>query len=154
MSVGGEAKVDDRVQAVFNAHMHDTLTPPARAGLTQALGYECINLAAVGSTNVWMHFRKRVLAYARTAHALEEDAYKALSKDERRARKLAIMQAADDVCRIPTEGRRSPQLYHACGSTRRARVWASTPRLGMIGTTRRCSTTSRPGRTASSRPCT
>ena len=122
MSVGGGAKVDDRVQAVFNAHMHDTLTPPARAGLTQALGYECINLAAVGKTNVWMHFRKRVLAYARTAHALEEDAYKALSGDERRARKLAIMQAADDVCRIPTEGRRSPQLYHAWVDAARARL--------------------------------
>eukprot|EP00966_Prymnesium_polylepis_P156168 3608017-Prymnesium_polylepis.1 len=43
---------------------------PDRKGLTKALAYECINLAAVGSTNVCMHFRKRVLAHTRTGLAL------------------------------------------------------------------------------------
>ena len=95
-------KVDAGVQTVFDAHMRGTLTPPARAGLTQALVYECINLAAVGSTNVWMHFRKRVLAYARTAHALDEDAYKlALSKDARRARGAPARDHAGGRRRLP-----------------------------------------------------
>ena len=117
---GRAAKVDANIQAVFDAHMRDTFAPPARAGLTQALTYECINLAAVGSTNVWKHFQKRVLAYTRTAFALDEQAYAALSKAERTARKLALMQAANDVCRAPTEPRRSPDTHHAWVDATRA----------------------------------
>ena len=94
------AKVDPAIQAVFDAHMADTFTKPDRKGLTQALIYECINLVAVGSTNVWMHFRKRVLSHVRTHHALDEAAFEALTKDERRARKLALLQVADDLGRI------------------------------------------------------
>ena len=110
---GRAPKVDANVQAVFDAHMRNTFAPPSRAGLTQALVYECINLAAVASTNVWMHFQKRVLSYTRTAHALDEAQYAALSNEARRARKLALMQAASDVCRAPTEPKRSPDAYHA-----------------------------------------
>ena len=113
-------KVDADVQRVFDAHMRRSFASPARAGLTQALTYECINLAAVGSTNVWMHFRKRVLAYTRTCLALDEDAYEALTRDERRARKLALLQAADDVCRIPNEAKRSPPAHHAWVDATRA----------------------------------
>ena len=97
------AAIDPDVRAVFDAHMRDDDAAPlvSRKGLSQALAYECINLAAVGSTNVWKHFHKRILAYVRTSHALPDDAYAALSKDARRTRKLALMQAADDVCRPP-----------------------------------------------------
>ena len=119
------AKVDAGVQAVFDAHMADdpaTADAPSRKGLTQALTYECINLAAVGSTNVWMHFRKRVLAYVRTRLAIDDDAFKALSKDQRRLRKLALLQVADDVCRAPTEARRSPDEHHAFVAEERARL--------------------------------
>ena len=117
------AKIDPDVKAVFDAHMADPSPPLVdRAGLTQTLIYECKNLAAVGSTNVWMHFSKRVLAYTRTCHALDEDTYKALSKDERRARKLALMQASDDVCRPPAESKRSPTEYHAWVDAQRVRL--------------------------------
>lgn len=105
-------KVDAGLQAVFSTHLAGTVDLPDRAGLTQALTYECINLAAVGSTNVWMHFQKRVLAYTRTCFALPEDDYKKLSKEVRTARKLALMQASGDVCRLPTEALRSPPAYH------------------------------------------
>lgn len=106
-------KVDSNIQAVFDAHMNDGTPKVDRKGLTQALTYECINLAAVGSTNVWMHFRKRVLAFTRTCYAMDEAEYAKLSKDERRARKLALMQAADDMCRPPGESKRAPETYHA-----------------------------------------
>lgn len=109
---GRAAKVDANVQTVFDTHMRGTFAPPMRAGLTQALVYECVNLAAVGSTNVWKHFQRRVLSYTRTAFALDEEAYDKLSTDERRARKLALMQAANDVCRVPAEPKRSPETYH------------------------------------------
>ena len=105
-------KGDAGLQAVYDAHMSNTFTRPDGKGLTQALTYECINLAAVGSTNVWMHFQKRILAYTRTCHALAEDAYEELTKTDRRARKLALLQAAEDVCRPPSEAKRSPEEYH------------------------------------------
>ena len=55
--------IDAGIQAVFDNYMADTFVKEDRAGLTQALIYECINLAAVGSTNVWMHFRKRTIIF-------------------------------------------------------------------------------------------
>ena len=116
------AKTDAAVQHVFDAHMRDTFDRPVRTGLTQALTYECINLAAVGSTNVWMHFRKRVLSYVRTHHALDEEAYEALAEDQRRGRKLALLQVADDVCRNPSDPCRSPAEYHAWIASERARL--------------------------------
>jgi len=110
-STGRAPTIDPAVQAVYTAHVRDAPRVD-RKGLTQALTYECINLAAVGSTNVWMHFSKRVLAYTRTCHALTDDAYKRLTKSERRARKLALLQAADDVGRPPSQAKRSPDEYH------------------------------------------
>ena len=108
-----QPKGDDGLQTVFDAHMSSTLIKPDGKGLTQALRYECINLAAVGATSVWMHFQKRVLAYTRTCHALSDDEHKQLSKEERHARRLALMQAAEDVCRPPSQLKRSPEAYHS-----------------------------------------
>ena len=130
-------KTDPAVVAVFDEYMQGTFDKPVRAGLTQALTYECINLAAVGSTNVWMHFQKRVLAYVRTAHALDDSAYEALSKDDRRARNLALLKVASDVCRNPDEPCRSPEEYHAWVEAQRASLgildavgdWAGKPLL-------------------------
>ena len=122
VGTGRAPSIDSAIQHVFDAHMRDTFDQPVRTGLTQALTYECINLAAVGSTNVWMHFRKRVLAYVRTHYALDEEAYKALTKDQRRARKLALLQVADDVCRNPCDPCRSPDEYHAWIASERARI--------------------------------
>ena len=119
---GRAAKVDSSVQSVYDTHMIDSFDRPNRKGLTQALTYECINLAAVGSTNVWMHFRKRVLSHVRTHYAMDDEAYTALTKDQRRARKLALLQVADDLCRPPTEARRSPQAYHAWITSERTRL--------------------------------
>jgi hypothetical protein len=116
------AKTDPAVLSVFDNYMKDTFVPPSREGLTQALIYECINLTAVGSTNVWMHFRKRVLAHVRTQFAVEEAEYKLLTKDQRRARKLALMQVVDDLCCRPGEARRSPAEYHDWVTTERTRL--------------------------------
>lgn len=119
---GRKAKVDSGVKAVFDSHMKGTFDPVERTGLTQSLMYACGNLAAVGSTNVWMHFRKRVLSYTRTHFAMEEKEYKLLSKEQRRKRKLALMQVADDVCRLPTDAARSPPEYHAWVERERAHL--------------------------------
>lgn len=86
--------------------------PVDRKGLTQILCYECRNLATVASNNVWMHFHTRVLAYVRHHFKLDEVDYTALSKDDRRKRKLDLLQVAEDVTRPPSEQLRSPQNYH------------------------------------------
>ena len=119
---GKAPSIDPAVQSVFDTHMKDTFDRPTRTGLIQALAYECINLAAVGSTNVWMHFHKRVLAYVRTHFAMDETSYNALTKDQRRARKLALLQVADDLCRNPNDSYRSPTEYHAWIASERTRL--------------------------------
>ena len=116
------AQVDANVQAVFDRHMRGTFTPPSRSGLTQAINFVCDNLGIVGAVNVHKHFQKRVLSYTRTVFALDEGAYAALSKDERRARKLELMQAANDVCRAPAVPRRSPETYHEWVDATRGRL--------------------------------
>jgi hypothetical protein len=120
------ASIDPAIQAVYDAHMAGSFDRPSNEGITQVLTYECTNLAAVGSTNVWMHFRKRVLSYVRTHYALDDEAYKALTKDQCRARKLALLQVADDLCRPPMETRRSPQAYHAWVTSERTRLGIDT----------------------------
>lgn len=97
----GAPKVDADLRAVRDRWM-PAFEPVDRQGLTQILLYECRNLAAIGSTNVWRHFQRRLLGHVRNALALDEDAYKALTKDERRARRLDLMRVAEDLAR--TEG--------------------------------------------------
>lgn len=105
------AHPDPALAAVAEQYMQGA-EKPDRTGLTQCLAYECINLAAVGSTNVWKHFRSRVLKHVQTTFALEDAEYKKLSKDDKRLRRLALLQAGDDLCRSPTEAYRSPNEYH------------------------------------------
>ena len=110
----GLVKTRDELMPAFD--------PPSRTRLPQVLGFEARNLAAVASNNVWMHFRRRVSAHVHGSFALPEDAYKALSKDERRARRLGLMQVADDLQRPPNEPPRSPADKHAWIATERARL--------------------------------
>lgn len=107
------AKVDPALQSVFDAYMKGTFGRVDRTGVLQALTYECINLQAVGQTNVWMHFNKRVLSYTRSCFAIDKKSYDQLSKDAKKKRKLALLQVAADVCREPSSPPRSPESYHA-----------------------------------------
>ena len=133
-----QPSVDPSVRQVFFQHMAGSIADlPSRKGLSQALGYECINLAAVASSNVWMHFRKRVLSHVRTRLAISEDAFKALSKQQRRERRLALFQVAEDLYRNPGDAMRSPEEYRAFVTEERARLgiddavgdWAGKPIL-------------------------
>jgi hypothetical protein len=87
--------------------------PIDRQGFTQIFAYECRNLAAVGSTNVWMHFQRRVQTYVKLHHNIDRETYIALTKDERRQRYLHLLQVADDICRPNAEENRSPGSYHS-----------------------------------------
>jgi hypothetical protein len=96
--------------------------PVDRAGIVQCLNYDARGLAATAATNVWMHFEKRVLAHVRRVHALDEAAYKALSKAERKARKLALMQVAADLRRAPDKPRTAPVDWSAWVDAERLRL--------------------------------
>lgn len=96
--------------------------PPDRTGIQQCLLYDARNLATVAATGVWMHFHKRVLSYVRGVFSLDKLAYAALSKDERRKRRLELMQVAADLCRSPTEKQQSSPERHAWVASERARL--------------------------------
>ena len=100
--------------------------PPPRGATQQCLLYDARNLVTVAATNVWMHFSKRVLSHVRTKFALDEEAYKALSKDQRRHRKLELMQMASDLCRSPASNHQSPAARHAWVAAERARLGIDT----------------------------
>ena len=119
----GKPKVVDELRATRDAHM-PAFEAVDRTGLSQVLLYECRNLAAVASNNVWMHFRRRVLSHVRLKLALDDAAFNALTKEQRRARRLALMQVADDLLRPPSEPSRCPE-------ERRAWVAAERQRLGV-----------------------
>lgn len=107
-----KVKVDAELQATRNACMPAFL-PPDRTGVTQCLLYDGRNLATVAATGVWMHFHKRILSHVRRVFALNEEAYRALSKDQKRHRKLEFMQVASDLCRSPGTELQSPTTWHA-----------------------------------------
>jgi hypothetical protein len=96
--------------------------PPPRGATQQCLLYDARNLVTVAATNVWMHFSKRVLSHVRTKLALDEEAYKSLSKDQCRHRKLELMQVANDICRIPGANHQSPAARHAWVAAERSRL--------------------------------
>lgn len=117
----GKTKTVTELRATRETHM-PTFTSVDRAGLTQILTYECRNLAAVASTNIWMHFRRRLLSHVRRVFVLSDAEFAALSKDQRRARRLRLMQIADDLARPPSEAKRSPEDDHAWVAIERARL--------------------------------
>ena len=83
-----------------------------RTGISQVIGYECINLATVAKNNVFMHFKKRLLSHVRVSYALTDESYKALTREEKRARALQLMHVAEDLAREPTNDRKSPEEFH------------------------------------------
>mgnify|MGYP006081727013 FL=1 len=117
----GKARVVPALHATLEQHM-PPFAPPIRTGIVRCLAYECRNLAAVASNNVWMHLEKRVLSHVRNAFALDEVAYAALTTEQRRRRKLELMQMAADVCRNPSARRQAPANRHAWVDTERARL--------------------------------
>lgn len=53
---------------------------------------------------------------------LDEKQYDALSKDEKRVRKLDLLQVVADLCRLPTHAYQSPLQYHEWIASERARL--------------------------------
>ena len=109
------------LRATRDAHM-PAFVAVDRAGLKQILTYECRNLAAVAAANIVIHFRRRLLSHVRRVCALSGAEFAALSKDDRRARRLRLMQMAADLARLPSAAKRSPVEDHAWAASERARL--------------------------------
>ena len=96
------------------------------AGITVCCNYQSKNLATVASNNVWMHFQKHILTHVRCTFALGELEYGALTKDEKRARKLTLLQVAADLCRRPSSAYQSPPEWHRWIDDERVRLGIET----------------------------
>lgn len=81
---------------------------PDRVGIQQCILYDARNIATVAANGIWMTFQKKVLSHVREKHSLSEEEFKTTSHDERRARKLCIIQMAADICRHPSTSYQSP----------------------------------------------
>lgn len=57
--------------------------PPDRCGIQQCLLYDTRNLVTVASSNVWMHFHKRVQSHVKRKFTLPREEFDAQSKEER-----------------------------------------------------------------------
>lgn len=118
-------KFDSSLRVTRETCMPPFFAPP-RGATQQCLLYDARNLVTVAATNVWMHFSKRVLSHVRTKFALTKEAYQALSKDQRRHRKLELMQMANDLCRSPGSNHQSPTTRHAWVAAERTRLGIDT----------------------------
>jgi hypothetical protein len=117
----GSPKVIDELRATRDQYM-PPFDPPDRAGIKQCLLYDARNLATVATNNIWMHFRAHIYSHVRRTFAVSEEAYSALSKDDKRARQLALKQVAADMCRLPTEAHTSREEYHEWIESERLRL--------------------------------
>ena len=96
--------------------------PPDRTGIQQCLLYDARNLATVAATNIWLHFHSRMLSHVRRVFKVEDKVYNAMTKDEKRKRKLELLQIASDMCRLPSQDLESPPHYHHWICTERERL--------------------------------
>eukprot|EP00966_Prymnesium_polylepis_P335985 7391319-Prymnesium_polylepis.2 len=69
-----------------------------------------------------MHFKARVLSYVRGTLTLGEVEYGALSSDQRRHRKLLLMQLAADMCKGTTETSQAPGEWKEWIEAERGRI--------------------------------
>lgn len=104
-------KLDDALQDTINTYM-PSFDRVDRSGIQQCLLYDARNLATVASTNIWMHFKKRVMSYVRTSLAVPQDEYALLTTDQRRQLKLDFMHIASDICKPADVPFKSQTKWH------------------------------------------
>ncbi|KAL1504809.1 hypothetical protein AB1Y20_008583 [Prymnesium parvum] len=100
------------------AHMGGLVRSP-RASLRQLMSNQRTNLAAVASTNIWLHFRARLVRVVTTAMRLPKEEYDALSTEERKERAIQIRSIAVDIIRPAGAAYKSSEQYHAVVDARR-----------------------------------
>jgi hypothetical protein len=105
---GKRARVDQEVTTTRTALMPN-LQPVSRKALDQLLMAQAISLAAAFDTNLWYHFRKRVLRFVRLHHPVSDN----LTKSESKMLKVQILRIASDVCKPRGQPFESDEAHHA-----------------------------------------
>ena len=116
-----KVKVESSLRDTRDKYM-PAFQAPDRTGIQQCWLYDARNLAAVAATNVWLHFEHRMLSHVRRRFDIAEAEYKTLSKDEKRQRKLQLLQVSSDMCQLPSQELRSPPEFHDWVRTERKRL--------------------------------
>jgi hypothetical protein len=95
---------------------------PNRTGLTQLMQANANMLETLGHNNCWMHFQRRVHDHVRLQLQLSEAEYKALSSDQRKARKMQMLRVTQDLLRKPNDALTSDACYHDWLRSERVRL--------------------------------
>tara|TARA_B110000046_G_scaffold126858_1_gene133225 strand:+ start:987 stop:2714 length:1728 start_codon:yes stop_codon:yes gene_type:complete len=95
---------------------------PNRTGLTQLMQANANTLETFGHNNCWMHFQHRVHDHVRLHLQLSEAEYKALSSDQRKARKMQMLRVTQDLLRKPNDALTSDACYHDWLRSERVRL--------------------------------
>ena len=106
-----KVKVESSLRDTRDKYM-PAFQAPDRTGIQQCMLYDARNLATVAATNVWLHFQPRMLSHVKRKFDIPEAEYKALSKDDKRKRKLQLLQVASDMCQLPSQELKSPPIFH------------------------------------------
>ncbi len=96
--------------------------PPSRLGIQQCLLYDAGNMATVAENNIWMHFGRRVLSHVRRVYSISKEEYNNLTIEERKQRKLELLQVGADLCTEPSSPLTSKTKYHAWIQNERIRL--------------------------------
>lgn len=114
-------KVDPRFETAF-AKL-PPFEPVHGAGLTQVFQFAQNNLAATAINNVCMHFPSRMLSHVRLHHGVSAEAYKAMTKEERKQLKLQHFRMASDMVVVGGgEAFQSDPQFHGWIHSERAKL--------------------------------
>lgn len=95
---------------------------PNRNGLTQLMQANANMIETLGHNNCWMHFQRRVHSHVRLHLQLSEAEYKTLSSDQRKARKMQMLNVTQDLLRKPDDALTSDACYHDWLHSERVRL--------------------------------
>jgi len=112
----------DAALAATAARYMSNIRKLPRDGLTQIFLFNATNMAATASTNVWLHFQKRLLKYIKVHYRLSRDAYAALTKEEKKARSLQLLRIAADIRASPDAALTSEAMHHDFVANQRAHL--------------------------------
>lgn len=93
-----------------------------RTGLTQLMQANANMLETMSHNNCWMHFQRRIHSHVQLHLGLPEAEYKALSSDQRKARKMQMFRVTHDLLRKPDDSFTSESCYHDWVRSERARL--------------------------------
>lgn len=111
--------IGEELAKTRSVHMADVASVDT-VGMSDTLQFEAERWAATFSTNVYLHFPKRVNCYVQSRHKLPQEEYDAMDKPARAQRRNALVKVSKDLCSDPSLPLASPTEYHSFVTTTRS----------------------------------